>query len=126
MIDYIMTLLILGVPLVIAVYIKRRWFALTLANIIVIIGYLATAGAIFFNWVYSYAHDGQSFGKTFIGLRVVRLDGRPIDFKTAMLRHVIGYPLSAFFLGLGILWMFWDAKQQGWHDKLANTIVVKD
>jgi uncharacterized RDD family membrane protein YckC len=28
--------------------------------------------------------------------------------------------------GLGFLWALWDNKQQGWHDKLAGTLVVKD
>jgi len=31
--------------------------------------------------------------------------------------------LSGIFL-LGYLWMLWDAQQQTWHDKLANTTVV--
>ena len=125
LIDYILTLLVLAVPLVIAVYIKRRWFAQTTANVIVTIGYLAAIAMLFFNWVYFYAQNGQSFGKTFIGLRVVRLDGNPIDYKTALLRHIIGYPLSVLSLGLGMLWVIWDSKQQGWHDKIANTIVIK-
>jgi uncharacterized RDD family membrane protein YckC len=126
LIDYILTLLILAVPLVIAVYIKRRWNASTIANTILIVGYLATLGLIFFNWIYFYVQNGQSLGKTFIGLRVVRLDGETIDYKTAILRHLIGYPLSVFCLGLGMLWVLWDAKQQGWHDKLAKTVVVKE
>jgi uncharacterized RDD family membrane protein YckC len=81
---------------------------------------------IFFNWIYFYVHNGQSLGKTFIGLRVVRQDGKPIDYKSAVMRHIVGYPLSLIFFGIGLLWMFWDPKQQGWHDKLAKTLVVKD
>ncbi len=126
LLDYILTLLIPAVTLVIAVYIKRRWMAPTFAGVIVIVGYLATGALIFFNWVFFYAHGGQSFGKTFIGLRVVRTDGGPIDYKTAILRHMVGYPLAILSFGLGMLWTFWDAKQQGWHDKLAKTIVVKN
>jgi uncharacterized RDD family membrane protein YckC len=126
LIDYILTLLILAVPLVAAVYVKRRLLQPAIANIIVTLGYLATVGVIFLNSVYFYVHRGQSLGKTFIGLRVVRLDGQMIDYKTAILRHIVGYPLSLLCFGLGVIWMFWDAKQQGWHDKLARTIVVKD
>jgi uncharacterized RDD family membrane protein YckC len=126
LIDYVLTLLVFAVPLVLAVYIKRRWYSPTAANFIIIFGYLATAGLIFFNWIYFYVQNGQSFGKTFIGLRVVRIDGAAIDYKTAFLRHIIGYPLSIFFFGLGMLWMLWDRKQQGWHDKIARTIVIKN
>jgi uncharacterized RDD family membrane protein YckC len=126
LIDYILTMLILAIPLVIAVYLKRRMLAVTSANVVVTIGYLTTAAAIVFNLVYSCARNGKSFGKTFIGLRVVRLDGKPMDYKTALTRHLIGYPVSLICFGLGFLWMFWDGKQQGWHDKLAQTIVIKD
>lgn len=126
LIDYILTMLILAIPLVIAVYLKRRMQAVTSANVVVTIGYLTTAGAIAFNWIFSCARNGKSFGKTFIGLRVVRLDGKPMDFQTALARHLIGYPVSLLCFGLGFLWMFWDSRQQGWHDKLAKTIVIKD
>jgi uncharacterized RDD family membrane protein YckC len=126
LIDYILTLLIPALTLVFAVYVKRRWLAPTLANLLVIVGYLATGAMIFFNWIYFYVHNGQSLGKTFIGLRVVRQDGKPIDYKSAVMRHIVGYPLSLIFFGIGLLWMFWDPKQQGWHDKLAKTLVIKD
>jgi uncharacterized RDD family membrane protein YckC len=125
LIDYVLTLLVLAIPLVLAVYIKRRWSAPTAANFIIAFGYLAAAGLVFFNWVYVYTQNGQSFGKTFIGLRVVRIDGAAIDYKTAFLRHILGYPLSIFFFGLGMLWILWDRKQQGWHDKIAKTVVIK-
>jgi uncharacterized RDD family membrane protein YckC len=35
-----------------------------------------------------------------------------------------GYLLSAIPLGLGFLWVGWDPRKQGWHDKLAGTVVV--
>src|SRR5215475_6700927 len=126
LLDYILTLLAPALTLVLAVYVKRRWGFSTTSTLIVVVGYLATAVVIFFNYVYSYMRRGQSFGKHFIGVRVVRTDGRPIDYQTAVLRHIVGYPLSILFLGLGIVWMLWDRRRQGWHDKLARTIVVRD
>jgi uncharacterized RDD family membrane protein YckC len=92
----------------------------------VVVGYLATALVIFFNYIYFYLRRGQSFGKRFIGVRVVRIDGRPIDYQTAVLRHIVGYPLSLLFFGLGIVWVLWDRRRQGWHDKLAKTVVIKE
>jgi len=126
LLDYILTLLAPALTLVLAVYVKRRWASSTTSTIIVVVGYLATAVVIFFNYVYSYMRRGQSFGKRFIGVRVVRTDGRPIDYQTAVLRHIVGYPLSILLLGLGVVWMLWDGRRQGWHDKLAKTVVVKD
>ncbi|MGH9846422.1 MAG: RDD family protein [Blastocatellia bacterium] len=126
LLDYILTLLIPALTLVAAVYIKRRWQAPFAAGVLVAIGYIATAALIFFNFAYLYVLEGQSFGKRLIGIRVVRTDGKPIDYQTALLRHLAGYPLSVLCLMLGALWVLWDSKQQGWHDKLAKTIVVKD
>lgn len=37
----------------------------------------------------------------------------------------LGYFPSALCLGLGFLWIIWDEKHQGWHDKLARTVVVE-
>jgi uncharacterized RDD family membrane protein YckC len=126
LLDYILTLLTPALTLVLAVYFKRSWASSTAADVLVIIGYLATAVVIFFNYVYFYMRRGQSFGKRFIGVRVVRIDGRPLDYQTALLRHIVGYPLSILFFGLGIVWVLWDGRRQGWHDKLAKTVVVRD
>jgi len=126
LLDYILTLLAPALTLVLAVYIKRRWASSTAADAVVVVGYLATAVVIFFNYIHFYLRRGQSFGKRFIGVRVVRIDGRPIDYQTAVLRHIVGYPLSLLFFGLGIVWVLWDGRRQGWHDKLAKTVVVRD
>ena len=126
LLDYILTLLVPAVTLVMAVYVKRRWMEPSTANVIVIGGYLATAAVIFFNFVYFYVRRGQSFGKRFVSIRVVRVDGRPIDYQTAFVRHIVGYTLSLLFLGLGLIWALWDRNQQCWHDKLAKTIVIND
>jgi uncharacterized RDD family membrane protein YckC len=126
LLDYILTLFAPALTLVLAVYVKRRWTSPTAATVIVFFGYLATAVVFFFNYIYFYMRRGQSFGKRFIGIRVVRTDGRPIDYQTALLRHVVGYPLSILLFGLGVVWMLWDGRRQGWHDKLAKTVVLKD
>jgi uncharacterized RDD family membrane protein YckC len=37
----------------------------------------------------------------------------------------LGYFLAVIPFGLGLLWVAFDPKKQGWHDKLAGTIVVR-
>jgi uncharacterized RDD family membrane protein YckC len=37
----------------------------------------------------------------------------------------LGYFPSTICLGLGFFWIIWDEKHQGWHDKLARTVVVE-
>lgn len=67
---------------------------------------------------------GATPGKMLLGLKITKLDGGKIGVKEAVLRY-IGYFVSAIVIGLGFLWISWDAKKQGWHDKIAGTVVVK-
>ncbi len=76
------------------------------------------------NFVVLAGSGGQTAGMRILGIFIVRVDGRPFTMKQAALRHLIGYPLSMASFFLGFLWMLWDPRQQGWHDKLARTIVV--
>ncbi len=76
------------------------------------------------NFVVFAGFNGQSAGMRILGIRIVRTDGSPFTRKDAMVRHLIGYPLSLIGFSLGFLWILWDKRQQGWHDKLAHTLVV--
>lgn len=69
--------------------------------------------------------DGQTVGKRALNIRIVRLNGHPITLWSMILRNVIGYWLSGTFMSLGFLWILFDERNQGWHDKLAGTIVVR-
>ena len=37
----------------------------------------------------------------------------------------VGYILSMIPLFLGFFWIAWDSKKQGWHDKVAGTVVIR-
>jgi uncharacterized RDD family membrane protein YckC len=76
------------------------------------------------NFVVLAGAGGQTAGMRILGVYIVRVDGTPFTMKHAAVRHLIGYPLSMAAFFLGFLWMLWDPRQQGWHDKLARTIVV--
>ena len=67
--------------------------------------------------------SGQTLGKKWLGIMVVRADGKPMDYKTAFNRF-IGYSFSCIFF-LGFIWALFDKNRQAWHDKMAHTIVVK-
>lgn len=62
-------------------------------------------------------------GKRLLGLRIVRVDGRPVGLVTAGLRSLALW-VSLLPFGLGFLWSLWDPKRQCFHDKLAETIVI--
>ena len=56
--------------------------------------------------------------------KVARLDGRPVDAPTALVRS-LGAAFGTLALGLGYFWAAWDADRQGWHDKISGTVVVR-
>ena len=58
-----------------------------------------------------------SAGQLVRGLRVVRLDGRPVGLPRALLRTVL--------LLLLIPALIWDRDGRGLHDKAAGTVVVR-
>jgi uncharacterized RDD family membrane protein YckC len=65
-----------------------------------------------------------TIGGSIFGLKVVRTDGREIDWTTAIVRG-LSCMLSAVIAGLGFFWIAFDKERQGWHDKIAGTAVVR-
>jgi uncharacterized RDD family membrane protein YckC len=57
-------------------------------------------------------------------LRVVRTDGKALDFPEALVRGLTGI-FSIVVAGLGFFWMLRDPDRQTWHDRVAGTYVVK-
>lgn len=68
---------------------------------------------------------GQTIGKKAMKIKVIQENGQPLDYKEAVIRY-LGYFVSGLVLGLGFLWVIGDAKKQGWHDKIAKTLVVNE
>ena len=59
-------------------------------------------------------------------------DAKIVDARTGgkmsagqMIGRYLGYIVSAIPFGLGFFWVAWDSRKQGWHDKLAGTVVVR-
>jgi uncharacterized RDD family membrane protein YckC len=67
---------------------------------------------------------GTTVGGIVFDLHVVRLDGRPLDWETAIVR-ALGCFLSLFVVFLGFIWIAFDDNNQAWHDKIAGTVVVR-
>lgn len=69
---------------------------------------------------------GGTPGKLLMGCELVDIQsGGPPGLVQALLRY-LGYGLSALPLGLGFLWILWDPRKQGFHDKLAGTRVIRE
>lgn len=71
-----------------------------------------------------WAWKGTTIGGIVLGLKVVRYDGQPVTFTVAIVRALAG-AFSGMVAFLGFLWIAWDKDKQGWHDKIAGTIVLK-
>ncbi|HVT36360.1 MAG TPA: RDD family protein [Nevskiaceae bacterium] len=66
---------------------------------------------------------GQTPGKKLVGIRAVRLDGKPFTLWTSFERYG-GYG-AGFATGLlGFLQVFWDRNRQAIHDKISETVVI--
>jgi uncharacterized RDD family membrane protein YckC len=86
---------------------------------------LALASVAYFVYFWSQ-RDGQTIMNKAMNIKVVRMDGSPITVGTAIVRY-IGYIINDLIFGIpiGFIWAAFDANKQGWHDKIAGTIVVK-
>jgi len=67
---------------------------------------------------------GQSPGIPFNMRIVLAADGGKVDVVRALLRYV-GLIISIVVLFLGVIWVAFHRRKQGWHDKIAGTVVVR-
>jgi uncharacterized RDD family membrane protein YckC len=74
--------------------------------------------AAFWSW------RGQTPGKMILGIKIIRTDSSPVIWPHALLRYA-GYIASAVPLFAGFFRIAFDKRKQGWHDKIADTYVVK-
>ncbi|EGZ51346.1 RDD family protein [Neisseria wadsworthii] len=64
-------------------------------------------------------------GKMLLALKVVDAKtGEDIDLRQSIIRY-IGYFIAILPLFLGLIWVAFDKRKQGWHDKMAGTVIVR-
>lgn len=86
-----------------------------------LISYVLPAIAVILFWVARQATPGK-----------MAISAKIVDEKTggapSLQQHIVrylGYFVSTIPFGLGLLWVAFDRKKQGWHDKLAGTVVIR-
>ena len=86
-----------------------------------LVSYVLPAIAIIAFWVYKSATPGKML------IRATIVDAKTFlqPSKGQLIGRYFAYYISAIPLGMGFLWIIWDPKKQGWHDKLAGTVVVR-
>ncbi|MGF1730073.1 RDD family protein [Photobacterium kasasachensis] len=87
----------------------------------VVLNYVFPLCATIAFWVYKSATPGKMAIKATV---VDAKTGNSLTVKQSIIRY-LGYFVSTIPLGLGIFWVGWDSKKQGWHDKLAGTVVIR-
>lgn len=86
-----------------------------------LITWVAPAIAVVVFWLYWQATPG----KMALSLRVVdATTGDTLSIGQSIGRY-LGYFVSIIPLCLGLIWVGFDSKKQGWHDKLAGTVVIR-
>ncbi|SHI14917.1 RDD family protein [Ferrimonas marina] len=123
LIDSVLMLILLS-PLVRLIYVDEQWvgapphfsFAELLLN------YLLPALVVIVFWIAKSATPGK------MALKLTIVDantgGKP-STKQFIVRY-LGYYVSTIPLCLGLLWVAFDERKQGWHDKLSGTLVVRN
>jgi uncharacterized RDD family membrane protein YckC len=86
----------------------------------VLLNYVMPLVVIVLFWIYRSATPG----KIIIGAKIVDADTLGKPSKRQLLARYLSYYVSLLAFTLGFLWVAWDARKQGFHDKLANTVVI--
>ena len=82
---------------------------------------VAPAIAVVLFWIARQATPG----KMVLGVRIVDAEtgGKPRSGQLVL--RYLGYYIAMLPLFIGILWVAFDPRKQGWHDKIARTVVVR-
>lgn len=116
-------IMVVTVPLLTAVY-GWQYFESTSpvhGPLDFLISYLLPAVAVILFWQYRSATPGK------MAINAIIVDaktgGKPSTGQ--LIIRYVGYFVSTIPLLLGLIWVAFDKRKQGWHDKMAGTLVVK-
>ena len=115
--------LVIVSPILAAVYSRNYWVneyvTPSFWDLVFSVGFFIIATMIF--WRYKSATPG----KMIFGLKIVdaKTGGKPSSYQFIV--RYFAYVFSILPLFLGMIWVGFDNKKQGWHDKLAKTVVIR-
>lgn len=123
-IDTILMMLI-TTPLLVSIY---GWSYFTSEDLGIVAGpgdflisWVLPAIAVILFWIFKQATPG----KMAISAKIVdATTGEPASTAQLVGRY-FAYFVSIVPLFLGLFWVAFDKRKQGWHDKLAGTVVIK-
>jgi len=122
-IDTILLLLVIA-PVLTAIYGTSYWIngSLVQGAWDVLFNYLFPAIAVVIFWICKSATPGKIATK--LTIVDAKTGGKPSTGQ--FIGRYLGYYVSMIPLFIGIIWVAFDKRKQGWHDKLAGTVVIKN
>jgi uncharacterized RDD family membrane protein YckC len=116
-------LLIISAPILRIVYGAGYWQSPSIVQgpVDFVVSWVFPAVAVIFFWIARQATPG----KMLISAKVVDAEtgGKPSTGQ--FIGRYFGYFVSTLPLFLGLVWVGIDNRKQGWHDKLAGTVVIR-
>jgi uncharacterized RDD family membrane protein YckC len=122
LIDTVLICIIL-LPLLTAIYGWAYWDSTKLIQgpADFLLSWIAPAALVLVFWIMKQATPG----KMAVATRIVDAKTGEAPTITQLVVRYLGYYVSMIPLFLGIIWVAFDRRKQGWHDKLAGTVVVR-
>lgn len=119
------TLFILAIiaPILTAIYGKEYWLGESMVPGLwdILLRYILPAIIVIVFWVYKSATPGKMATK--LTIVDAKTGGKPSVGQ--LIGRYFAYYVSMIPLFLGIFWIGFDKRKQGWHDKLAGTVVIR-
>ncbi|EEY93352.1 RDD family protein [Acinetobacter junii SH205] len=77
-------------------------------------------------YIFCWVKFAGTPGKLLLRLKVLdEKTGNHVTVGQGIIRY-IGYIPATLVLFIGLIWVAFDSKKQGWHDKMAKTVVVRE
>jgi uncharacterized RDD family membrane protein YckC len=73
-----------------------------------------------------WRYRGATPGKMLVSAKIVDANTLGAPSTGKLIGRYFAYFVSTIPLCLGFLWIAFDKRKQGWHDKLAGTLVIRD
>lgn len=107
----------------IALLMDTLGFPSDIRSVVKIIGGFAYTGWVVLYFVALWAVEAQTIGGRVMGFRVQHPEGNRMRPRTSLVRFG-AMVLSALPLGAGFIRVLFDDRRRGFHDRVANTVVV--
>lgn len=119
------TILILAVtlPLLTLIYDSTYWTGENLFFGVwdILLNYAFPAIVVILFWIYKSATPGKMLCK----IKIININTGQAPSAGQSVGRYLGYFVSMIPFMLGIIWVAFDKRKQGWHDKIASTAVVR-